>query len=112
MIRLNDVDKVILYPGVTDMRLGIWGLMRLVGDPEPGCLYVFCGSGMSMLRMLLVEDDSYTLYSRKLKRRKYLFPASGARMETGAESIEAIIACAALAIRAEAGGDPISQASI
>ena len=112
MIRLNDVSKAILYPGTTDMRLGIWGLMRLVGDPEPGCLYVFCGSGMSMLRMLLVEGDSYTLYSRKLKRRKYLFPASGRPMETDEENIEAIIACAALAIRAEAGGDPISQASI
>jgi hypothetical protein len=112
MIRLNDVDKVILYPGVTDMRLGIWGLMRIVGNPEPGCLYVFCGSGMSMLRMLLVEGDSYSLYSRKLKRRKYLFPASGGPMETGVESVEAVMRCAALAIRAEAGGDPISQASI
>ena len=67
---------------------------------------------MSMLRMLLVEGDSYSLYSRKLKRRKYLFPASGRPMETDEENIEAIIACAALAIRAEAGGDPISQASI
>src|SRR5574344_1018596 len=112
MIRLNDVSKAILYPGTTDMRLGIWGLMRIVGDPEPGCLYVFCGSGMSMLRMLLVEGDSYSLYSRKLKRRKYLFPASGGPMETGVESVEAVMRCAALAIRAEAGGDPISQASI
>jgi len=56
--------------------------------------------------MLLVEDDSISLYCRKLRARKYMFPASGAPYATDPENLRAIVRCAALAVMCESRGVP------
>ena len=109
MIDLEGIEKVILYPGVTDMRWGIPGLIAIVGSPLPNTLYVFCGSHMKMLKILLVESDSYSLYARKLKAHKYLYPALGKPYETDPRNLEAIIRCASLVITCESNHNLTSR---
>jgi hypothetical protein len=41
MIDLEGIEKVILYPGVTDMRWGEPKLIAIVGNPLPNTLFVF-----------------------------------------------------------------------
>jgi len=42
MVDLSKINKVFLFPGITDMRLGINGLRNNIPDIENDCLYVFC----------------------------------------------------------------------
>jgi len=106
MIDMSGVSRVMLYPGVTDMRWGMPGLIAIVGNPEPGTLYVFCGSGGRMLKMLLVEGDAISLCCRKLRKRRYLYPASGEPYATDPENLVAMVRCAALAVLCESRGVP------
>lgn len=109
MIDLEGIKKVILYFRVTDMRWGEPKLIAIVGNPSPNTLYAFCGSRMKMLKILLVENDSYSLYVRKLKAHKYLYPALGKSYETDPKNLEAIIRCASLVITCESNHNITSR---
>jgi len=41
MVDLSKINKVFLFPGITDMRLGINGLRNNIPDLENECLYAF-----------------------------------------------------------------------
>ncbi len=43
MIDFRSAKAIYLYPGDTDMRLGIFGLIRKIKDPVRDSAYVFCG---------------------------------------------------------------------
>lgn len=77
MIDFSHIKRVYLYPGKTDMRLGITGLRKIVKDMEPRCLYVFCGTGKNMIKVIECTDDSTWLYQKKLKKGKFVWPIEG-----------------------------------
>ena len=77
MIDRSHIKRVSLYPGKTDMRLGITGLRKIIKDMEPRCLYVFCGTGKNMIKVIECTDDSTWLYQKKLKKGKFVWPIEG-----------------------------------
>ena len=77
MIDLATVDRVRAYPGATDMRLGSYGLRKIVAadeEPRPGTLYVFCSKDRRRVRILEVCEDSVWLHECRLRRAKFEWP--------------------------------------
>ena len=52
MVDLSKIDKVFLFPGITDMRLGINGLRNNIPDIENDCLYVFCNKTKTSIKII------------------------------------------------------------
>lgn len=77
MIDLSRIEQVYLYPGKTDMRLGMTGLRKLVGEMENNSLYVFCGMGKNQIKVIEQTADSTWLYQKKLKKGKFSWPIEG-----------------------------------
>lgn len=77
MIDLKSAKAIYLYPGSTDMRLGIFGLIRKVKDPVRGCAYVFCGKNRMTLKILFYQGTSVLLCQKRLFRGKFTWPGSG-----------------------------------
>jgi len=66
MVDLSKIDKVFLFLGITDMRLGINGLRNNIPDIENDCLYVFCNRTKTSIKIIEVNNYGYWLYQRKL----------------------------------------------
>lgn len=74
--------KVYLYLEPTDMRKSIDTLCVVVKDtlflePSSGHLFLFCNRARDKLKALYYEQNSFTLWYRRLERGKYIFPKDG-----------------------------------
>ena len=55
MIDLTKIEHIYLYPGMTDMRLGIYGLRKRllsIDSLNENSLYTFCGKAKNQLKIL------------------------------------------------------------
>ena len=82
MILLPEDVPIYLYLGVTDMRKSIDTLSILVKEvlqlePSSGHLFLFCNRTRNKLKALYYEQNSFTLWYRRLERGKYIFPKDG-----------------------------------
>ena len=95
MIDLNKVKHIYVYPGPTDMRLGIYGLRTLILSSEeriePNSLYVFCGSERKCIKIIEVTEGSIWLYQNKLIKGKFVWPNLRRREKVSREELMAII---------------------
>ena len=63
---------IYLRTGRTDMRLGIDGLLTVIGgqmglDPtEPGSVFLFCGRKKNRMKALIFEGDGWLLCYKRL----------------------------------------------
>lgn len=78
MLNIDDVDKVYLACGVTDLRRNIDGLALIVQtqfklDPFEKALFVFCNKQMNKLKILHF-DEGFWLYYYRLERSKFKWP--------------------------------------
>lgn len=78
MLKIDGM-KVYLYCGITDMRKSINTLAVMVQDvlemdPSSGHLFLFHNRGRDKLKALYYEEQSYTLWYRRLERGKFIFP--------------------------------------
>lgn len=79
MILLPTDVKIYCYLEVTDMRKSIDTLSVLVKEqlslePSSGHLFLFCNRTRNKLKALYYEQNSFTLWYRRLERGKYVFP--------------------------------------
>ena len=77
MIDLATVERVRAYPGATDMRLGQYGLRKLVmedEEPRPGTLYLFCSKDRRRIRILEVGDDFVWLHECRARVGRFKWP--------------------------------------
>lgn len=79
MINLTKLHRCYLYRGVTDMRKGIDSLCGLVRnelgkDPMSGELFVFFCRSRRRIKILLWDEDGYSLYQKRLERGTYEMP--------------------------------------
>ena len=65
MVDLSKNRRIFLRPGYTDMRLGVMGLSKLIGKPETGCAYTFCGAKGRMVKIIEYEGQSIWLHIKK-----------------------------------------------
>ena len=80
--------RIYLRTGRTDMRLGIDGLLTVIGgqmglDPtEPGSVFLFCGRKKNRMKALIFEKASRSTCFRTPK--KPLYPKPGVSQACGA----------------------------
>lgn len=77
MIDLRSAKAIYLYPGDTDMRLGIFGLIRKIKDPVRDSAYVFCGKKRMTLKILFYQGSTIWLCQKRLFRGKFTWPSNG-----------------------------------
>lgn len=94
MIDLNNINKIFLYPGLTDMRLGITGLRKKLlsfKELETNVLYIFCGCSKNQIKVLHIDYGSIWLYQNKLKKGKFIWPETGDETEITHKQLEILI---------------------
>ncbi|MEF9992757.1 MAG: IS66 family insertion sequence element accessory protein TnpB [Terrisporobacter sp.] len=80
MLNLENVDKVYLACGITDLRKSIDGLVLIVQnqlnlDPFEKALFVFCNRQQNRLKILHF-DEGFWLYYHRLENNKLKWPMS------------------------------------
>lgn len=78
MLNLNDIDKVYLACGITDLRKSIDGLVvtvknQLKLDPFEKALFVFCNRQQNRLKILHF-DEGFWLYYHRIENNKIKWP--------------------------------------
>ena len=107
MVDLSKIDKVFLFPGITDMRLGINGLRNNIPDIENDCLYVFCNKTKTSIKIIEVNDYGCWLYQRKLFKGKFMWPSEGEETAVDKEQINWIINGISLVLKIENSGQKL-----
>lgn len=92
MFKITADHTVYLYPGITDFRLGIYGLRKLIDpDPEPGSIYIFANKALNAIKVIEIEANAVWLYQKKLHRGKFQYPRSGDVFTLTADEVSFII---------------------
>jgi len=73
--------KIHIRPGRTDMRKQINGLAYLVENEMQkfvfsGDLFLFCGSGMKILKVLYWDKNGFCLWTKRLEKGSFAWPKS------------------------------------
>jgi transposase len=76
---MPETTQVHLYCGITDMRKSINTLAILIKDVfgteiTSGHLFLFRSRGGDKLKALYYEEQSFTLWYRRLEKGKFIFP--------------------------------------
>lgn len=79
MLSITRIHRCYLYRSRTDMRKGVDSLCGLVRnelgkDPLNGELFVFFNKSRNQIKLLLWEQDGFSLYQKKLERGTYELP--------------------------------------
>lgn len=79
MLSITRIHRCYLYGSRTDMRKGVDSLCGLIRnelgkDPLKGELFVFFNGKRSQIKLLLWEEDGFSLYQKKLERGSYELP--------------------------------------
>lgn len=87
MIRLADqVDKIYLAVGYTDLRKSIDGLaleiqLEFDMDPLQNCLFLFCGKRRDRIKGLLWQKDGFLLLYKRLDNGKFQWPRNNKELK-------------------------------
>lgn len=73
MIRFDDISKIYLIEGSTDLRKGIDGYVNLIQyefhlDPFSDCLYLFCNRSHNKLKILYWDGTGFWLLYKRLEK--------------------------------------------
>ncbi len=111
MVDLSKIEHIYIYPGLTDMRLGIFGLRTKIletAELEVGSLYMFCSKSGNQIKILEITNSSTWLYQNKLIHGKFIWPMKGDKAELSKEELKLIIDGAGLIKSIEHKGENIS----
>ena len=111
MIDLTKIEHIYIYPGLTDMRLGIFGLRKKILENstlEINSLYMFCSMTRNQIKVIEVTSSSIWLYQNKLMHGKFIWPMRGNKAELTKEELKLIIEGAGLIKSIENKGQNIS----
>ena len=79
MIDLNNINKIFITPGPSDLRMGIDGYATLVQtqfgvSPFDNSLYIFCNKNHNKLKILHFEHDGFWLYYKRIETGTIKWP--------------------------------------
>lgn len=111
MIDLSKIEHIYIYPGLTDMRLGIFGLRKKIlesSELATNGLHMFCSMSRNQIKIIEATDSSTWLYQNKLIRGKFIWPMKGDKAELTKEELRLIIEGAGLIKAIEHKGEDVS----
>lgn len=108
MIRFDEKNRILIHPGVTDMRKGINGLMAMAKDIRPGDVHVFCSKDRRKVKILEICDSCCYLYEKLVFRSKFQWPSIGDSSCINLDGIMAILNSPDYVTRAELGGKSLN----
>ena len=111
MIDLTKIEHIYIYPGLTDMRLGIFGLRKKTLENstlEINSLYMFCSMNRNQIKVIEVTASSAWLYQNKLMHGKVIWSTKGDKVGLTIEELKLIIEGAGLIKSIENKGQNIS----
>lgn len=108
MIRFDEKNRILIHPGVTDMRKGINGLMVMVKEIKPGDVHVFCSKDRRKVKILEMCENCCYLYEKLVFRAKFQWPCMGDPSRIDPEEIMAVINSPDYVTRAELGGKTLN----
>jgi len=111
MIDLNKIEHIYIFPGLTDMRLGIFGLRKKILETteiETNSLYLFCSMSKNQVKIIESTNSSTWLYQNKLIRGQFMWPMKGDKAELTKDELKLIIEGAGLIKTIENKGQNIS----
>ena len=94
MVDLKNIEHIYIFPGLTDMRLGIFGLRKLISETsklQTNSLYIFCSKNRNQVKLIEISDSSIWLYQNKLVHGKFLWPKIGEKTELTRNQLKMII---------------------
>lgn len=99
MIDLTKIEHIFIYPGLTDMRLGMFGLRKKIletSELEMNALYMFCSMNRNQIKIIEITNSSTWLYQNKLIHGKFIWPMKGDKAELTKDELKLIIEGAGL----------------
>ena len=111
MIDLTKIEHIYIYPGLTDMRLGLFGLRKKIletSELEINTLYMFCSMNRNQIKIIEITNTSSWLYQNKLVHGKFIWPMKGDKAELSKDELKLIIEGAGLIKSIENKGKNIS----
>lgn len=110
MFKVKEDNQAFLYPGVTDFRLGIYGLRKLIGsEAKPGSIYIFANKALNAIKVIEIEANAVWLYQKKLHRGNFCYPRSGDIFSLSSEEVSYIVEGVSLINKIETNGQIINQ---
>lgn len=95
MIDLNRIEHIYMYPSVTDMRLGIFGLKKKIiaieSEIKVNSLYLFLGTLQNQIKIIHIDEGSTWLYQNKLNKGKFIWPSINDKTEINKEQLTYIV---------------------
>src|SRR4051812_21366573 len=81
MLSLPPTVRIYLAAQPTDLRKSFDSLAALVrdglrGDPLSGDIFVFRNKAADRIKLLLWEEDGYSIWYKRLEQGRYRFPAA------------------------------------
>ncbi len=105
MFKVTDKHTVYLYPGVTDFRLGIYGLRKLIGNAAKNdSIYIFANKTLNAIKVIEIEANAVWLYQKKLHRGKFSYPRTGDVFTLSTDEVNYIIEGVSLINKIETNG--------
>lgn len=111
MVDLEKIEHIFIIPGITDMRLGIFGLRKLLIETsglESNSLYMFCSKNRNQIKLIENSDSSIWLYQNKLIHGKFMWPMTGEKSELTKDQLKWIIEGSGLVDSIENKGKKVS----
>jgi transposase len=71
-----EAERCYVYGGVVDLRKGADSLRCLVGEAEPGVLYLFSNRTRALLKFLSVDTHGVWCGTRRLHHSRFDWPES------------------------------------
>ena len=113
MVDLSGIEHLYIFPGVTDMRLGIYGLRKILigieGEIKTDSIYLFCGKSKNQIKMIQTNEQSIWLYQNKLIKGKFAWPEKGDKTDLNREQLLMILNCMSLISEIENKGKHFSM---
>lgn len=110
MFKVTEAHQVYLYSGITDFRLGIYGLRKLIGNAaKAGSIYIFANKTLSSIKVIEIEANAVWLYQKKLHRGKLCYPRLGNVISLTNEEVSYIIEGVSLINKIETNGQEIER---
>lgn len=106
-MQAEDEKRVFLYSGYTDMRLGIYGLIRKIGNPQPGGVYAFCGKNRMTVKILEYHGSHAWLHTKKVFKGKVSWPSGDDISDVDMPSLRLLIDSVDVINKVELKGDRI-----